>query len=740
MKWWDEGETLKAAESASSLSELLEQNEFYDQKALRWLEGQHIDKFLNAIDATESEKLKQFAFTWSYTDSESKTRGFPLLDWLWVIGPVYDWQRRHINLSDEPGAGRKLVARLAEFQLDWISRWWKWRCAEGKRFILDLTSVENAVIKALTQNEFESHLSEITDDIAIAIIERKPEFIDVLPGERCKVVLRHALEEEHKVVSIVETLSEQGIPSEAMAVIDNVFGSSKQSGVINQLDELVTRWQSPPGSDPVAIAMTQGHEDLSTLFRSRWSVPNQSLGSDSDKKLWEYPLEWGNVGRAFASAVRAAPDRFRLELGFSIGLRIAERAEEPSSEKISEHLKQVGIDPSNGMVDILLPMVKLWATLRTLAKYQANYWEHKTELVGLRARIASLAQAAPDLWAQSLPWILIRDSKLGDVAQAVTLELATTNPKVRSALENACNDDAETIKLKASGLWVLLNGLEDPRSDLPRTLADAAAHYMDGIPIFPHPLEPMSATWLGSIGVEQALANGVRRAASRFATEVRDQGGDIEEALTKALVKEIEVEFREIQPQLKLFGSSHSTSLPPILSVCQRPTSKSIEEPVYGCDLAWLLNATVRGRLSATWVEIVQVKKSTALYRHGNAMPRADSWRIESKQLNDILKWSATAAYWLIASGGEVLTIPAKHLAAIRQETKGDVHTKTFTVGYHEVRSVAISLEQYLVDLLIGQWVGTCSEDIVQFAQGDNPNIRPRMIIEVTISIGHEKQ
>jgi hypothetical protein len=263
---------------------------------------------------------------------------------------------------------------------------------------------------------------------------------------------------------------------------------------------------------------------------------------------------------------------------------------------------------------------------------------------------------------------------------------------------------------------------------------------MDGSPIFPHPLEPVSQTWLGSLGVEQAIVNGVRRAADRFAGEVRDQGADIEEALTKALVKEIEVEFRAIRPRLKLLSSSSPRSTTPALSVHQRPTSKQVEEPVYGCDLAWVLKATVHGRYSLTWVELVQVKKSLALQGTRSRTSRADSWEIKCKQLDDILRWSATASYWLIASGGEVMVIPAKHLLAIRHGSKSGDKVKTFTVGYHQVRSAAIPLGQYLVDLLIGQWVGTSSEDVVRFAKGGNSNIRPRVVVEITIDVGLDNQ
>lgn len=82
--------------------------------------------------------------------------------------------------------------------------------------------------------------------------------------------------------------------------------------------------------------------------------------------------------------------------------------------------------------------------------------------------------------------------------------------------------------------------------------------------------------------------------------------------------------------------------------------------------------------------------------------------------------------------------IPAKHLEAVRRGTEKHINAKTFTVGYHEVRSAAIPLEQYLVDLLLGQWVGTSSEEVVQFVRGENSNIRPRVVVEVTISVGQD--
>lgn len=738
MTIWSEEETLMAADKASRLSELLEQEDFVQRNALRWLKRRHVDKFLATVNAEESAKLLRLARGLHY-QSESNSAGFPFLDWLWVIDPNDDWKRQYLKTTDEDGSGRRLVARLAELNYDWVGRWWQWRCAKGHGFRNKILSSDKAVIDALNTREVEGHFSVLGEDFIAAIIGRKPDLIEALPQDRCGIILRSALEVEPSVSSFIEGLSQHGIPSDAATIIDDILNFHSESEVTRQLNELVTRWQGQSGSDPVAIAIKQGHESLEAFFRSPWQSTIRPSWRRGDDKLWTTILS-SDIGRAFATAVRAAHGRFRLEFGYSIGVLIAEEEAEPSTEKISAHLKKVGIEPPPKMVHNLLPMVELWAYLRMFAKYQASSWQHETELIGLRAKIVSLAATTPELWSQSLSWILFRASTLGDVAQAVTLELASSSPQVRASLDNACNEQAEDVRLKALGLRTLLLGLEAPDSGLARTLADAAAHYMDGSPVFPHPLEPISLTWLGSSGIEQAIADGVRRACGRFASEVRDQGADIEEALTKAIVKELEVEFREVQPRLKLLGSSRSRSPVPVLSMRQRPSSKKSEEPIYGCDLAWLLKATVRGRYSLTWVDLVQVKKSSNLQQSKSRAARADSWKIECKQLDDILKWSATAAYWLIASDGEVLVIPAKHLLAIRRGTKGGTSLKTFTVGYHQVRSAAIPMEQYLVDLLIGQWVGTSAEELVSFAQGGNSNIRPRVVVEITIDIGLDNQ
>ena len=731
---WTEKEALDAVEQVPTLSALMGREGFEDS-ALRWLAPAHVRKFAEAVNEEEASKLRTYANGWAWT-GQRHTLGFPLLDWLWVVGAGADWSRRYLSTNGEPGAGRILVVRLAVFEPDWIGRWWQWRCENDRGISTD--SLTAAIIHTLTLSDLEHHELELGDQVVAGIVRMQPRLLPALPSERRGELLGLALAATFEEPDLMGALSRFGLPSDAAGLIDRILESEEEWRALQLLDQLVEKWEGPAGSDPVSQAISAGHERAAMLLRSPWHNPPRDSGRGRAPDVWAVGPPWQSVGQAFAAAALAAPGLFELELGFTIGTRLSGEGREPSAGEVHRHLKTFNPGATQALVESTLPMARLWAALRTLAKYQAESWKHDTELVGLRAKSVALATEAPGLWARALRWILLRAEVLGETAQAVTLELAATTSVVRAALESACGDETEAVRLLAQGLWTLFNGLTEPGPALARTLADAAARHMDGTPVFPHPLAPMSATWLGSTGIESAITDGIRRAASRFAVEVRDQGGDVEEALAKALVKEIEVEFRQIQPQLPLFSPGRYRPQTPLLSVRQRPASKQVEEPIYGCDIAWLLNAEVRGRYSATWVDLVQIKKSTAIRYQPGGGRSADSWRIDRQQLSTILKWSMTATYWLIASAGEILVVPARHLAAIQQGTRKQARGKAFTVGYHEVRSAAIPLEQYLVDLLIGQWIGTTEERVLQFARGEDSNIRPRLVVEVTIAVGEQ--
>ena len=62
----------------------------------------------------------------------------------------------------------------------------------------------------------------------------------------------------------------------------------------------------------------------------------------------------------------------------------------------------------------------------------------------------------------------------------------------------------------------------------------------------------------------------------------------------------------------------------------------------------------------------------------------------------------------------------------------GAKKSATRTLGYNDVRSAAVPLEQYLIDLLIGQWIGTNAKDTMDFVK-ENLKIKPRIVIDVVI-------
>lgn len=734
---WDKEEVEKAAQEATVLSALLDRENFYKEDGLNRLRCSHLQRFLCALDDEEAGKLRQYAEGWHYTNEPYTTSGLPLLEALWSLEPLQGDEPDGPRHDDRRLTGRDVVLTLARHEPEWVGRWWEWRC---KRETQGTDLLTNAMIRALSPEDAERYISDVDANVLLTLVRTNPTLLRGIPAAQRGRILSLALDDTSNNPEVIESLLRSGWPYNAMYVIDEILAHGDRPSHCEVLENLHKRLEKIGLRGPAAIAVEQRHPGLLALLRSPWHETTHPYATQKDYKgnvnLWERGPE--RLSRFFMALVSANPDPFRVELGYSVAMKRVD-GQDPTEESVFETVRRLGIDnPPAALVRAVLPAADLWATLHTLAQYENDSWKHATELVGLRTKVASIGAAHPVLWAEALPWILVRANALGSVAESVTLELAASSTHVRQALEAACEDAAEHVRLRARGLWALFNGLEGPEVGLARTLADVAALHMDGTPVFPHPLEPMSATWLGSLGIESVLVDGVRRAAERFAGEIRDQGADVEEALTKALVKEIESEFRSVRPRLHLIGRSISRSQTPVISVRQRPISKKTEEPVYGCDIAWLLDADVRGRYRMTWVEIVQVKKSLAIPLRFNKKLRVDSWKIKIKQLSDILEWSATATYWLIASAGEILVIPARHLLAIERGTRKKTPRETFTVGYHEVRSAAIPLEQYLPNLLIGQWVGTSTESVVRLARGEDSAIRPRVVVEVRISVGIE--
>jgi hypothetical protein len=65
--------------------------------------------------------------------------------------------------------------------------------------------------------------------------------------------------------------------------------------------------------------------------------------------------------------------------------------------------------------------------------------------------------------------------------------------------------------------------------------------------------------------------------------------------------------------------------------------------------------------------------------------------------------------------------------------------TRSFTARYQDIRHGAISLGQYLCDLLVGMWVGSSNPDTLRVVSGSDARTRPRTVLEIRVRAGSDQ-
>lgn len=380
-------------------------------------------------------------------------------------------------------------------------------------------------------------------------------------------------------------------------------------------------------------------------------------------------------------------------------------------------------------VATFVPMAELWHILKSIDEFGAPYQNHHVELLGYRQMLMQSVNAYEEMWLQALPLVMrhARRNHIKSDIVAATCQLgALADSQLRSLV---AGDDPEVAAL-SRGILAMMAGLEDPSAAHLALLADTLAQYQDGTPKFPSPLSLRSSTWMSSLRFEERLRSAVKNCCGQFTDHVRDHNGSVEEALTatlqKMLVERLSVAGRPIAGTLSEFAGA------PALRLLQREISKNEEETEYGCDLAFLVKASAPDVYRMEWADLVQVKKSRAMSTANATALTSDSWTIKIKQLNTLIGKSATAVYFLICAEGEILVVPARYLLGFVHGKEGAENNDTRTLGYNDIRSAAIPLEQYLIDLLVGQWLGSSSQETLGFV-GGNQKLKPRLVIEAII-------
>lgn len=469
-------------------------------------------------------------------------------------------------------------------------------------------------------------------------------------------------------------------------------------------------------------------ERVASLIVSQWTWQG------TDDKLWRpygEPSQSAWIERVVGASGSPVIERLLVELGFAIGTYAAERdvAENwaPLDDGSFGYLAETGL---SALPPRLAQQSRLWRTVRQLADYRSSY-RHTTEMLGAETRLLEFASRAPDEWAAALPWLLARAHLLRGAVESISV-LVAEHPSVTAVLESLVSSgESSTVRDRATGVLAMNSGLSSATEHLKWQIMTFAARQLDGSPAFPHPLEPMSSTWLGSLSVEAELRRAVTTAEHEFREFFGSHAGIEEEACTRNLLDNVHRSLTSLKGRTRALSRTAGNA--PLLTIGHRQVPKS-EEASWGCDIAFVVKVALPSVIQAEIAEFVQVKKPEAPRKSG-----LEAWRITTKQLDDVLRLSDSSVYWLLGRFGEVLVVPAKLLRALRVGRK---HTTvgSFIAPYHEVRSAAIPLSQFLTDLLVGMWLGSTKEDALKAAGGADNRTVPRFIVTISINLQGEGQ
>jgi hypothetical protein len=462
---------------------------------------------------------------------------------------------------------------------------------------------------------------------------------------------------------------------------------------------------------------------------------------------WNPEKEWEEKGYYYDEDMKKA-----LSILSASGEALIKKSACTLGYEIGRYCQDKGLDPSDqslvtsflsahGFTFLHLPtdvyqQAKLWGMLRRVVEYTSR-WETKTERLGAEMVLQQFVADNPSAWARSLPVLLIHMERFRGIVEALTVGIYEKSADVQSVLKSSVeSSDDVNIRDRARGLVALCGGMNSIQEDVAFSFVSQVARLFDGYTSFPHPLEVRSATWLGSLSVESIMRQQIQEAESNFQLYFKQQGGVEEEAPTARLLGEIDFAFRRQQLQVKGLGLDQSRKVPRItFSQMQVP---KVDENTYGCDISFILKGNIQKAFRIESADLVQVKKPLKIQtderKHGRFR---EAWSIEVSQLNDILEYSQTAVYWLIQPSGQVLVVPSKLLLGIIRGS-GKSNQGSVAVGYHQVRSVAISLSQYLIDLFLGLWLGPNREKTLKFARGEETMTKPMHIVEVNVVWGEQ--
>lgn len=527
-------------------------------------------------------------------------------------------------------------------------------------------------------------------------------------------------------------ISTDNLTDKVIRILSNILNPEICSSLLEGKNLNILSHILKHGRSTLVTEMTELAPDrVLEIIRERWNPEKEW-----EAKGYYYNEEMKKALAILSVSGEAVIKKFACALGYEMGRYCQDKGLDPSDEDIvPSFLSKHGFTFLHVPTEVYT-QAKLWGMLRRVAEYTSR-WETKTERLGAEMLLRQFVAANPATWAQSLPSLLIHMEKFSGIVEALTVTIYEESGDVQSVLRSSIefSDDVK-IRDRARGILALCDGMNSIQEEVAFSFVSQVARLFDGYTSFPHPLEIRSATWLGSLSVESIMRQQIQEAESKFQYYFKRQGGVEEEAPTARLLAEIEVAFRRQQLQVKGLGLDQSKKVPRItFSQMQVP---KVDENTYGCDISFILKGNIQKAFRVESADLVQVKKPLKIQTSERNQGRfKEAWSIDVSQLNDILEYSQTAVYWLIQPNGQVLVVPSKLLLGIIRGS-GKSNQGSVSVGYHQVRSVAISLSQYVIDLFLGLWLGTNIEKTLRFARGEETMTKPMHIVEINVILGEQ--
>lgn len=446
------------------------------------------------------------------------------------------------------------------------------------------------------------------------------------------------------------------------------------------------------------------------------------------KNPWEglFPerSSYSSSGWNFKSGVKSlTPDWLRVvraELGFQLATGYYARDDYAEVGIVEKLLGDAATPEKSALLD---KFTRLWVALRRVSGHKGWDDQSRAARVAVESYIMQLVEDSPVLWAESLHLILAKAGEIGELADIITITLASRSQEVEDALR-FIGDHSESQELRehARGLLLLAQSMDQPKPAVVNQMIDMLSRWAGRGVLFPHPLSPSSKTWLASHDGEAEIQLGLRSGLRQFEEHFRLQGAEDERALVGRLLTELAVPFRAQSPVTSALGRL-GLGTKPRIRIEHRPFTPT-EEKAHGPDVAFITRASLHGSMKIEFAEFVQVKKPN---RHRGRWK--ESWKIDIEQLNNLLTTSATSVYWLIDWEGRVCAVPAKYIKAWMPTKAG----ATFTLGFNSIRSAAIPAEQFLSELFLGAWVGNHHPTTMKIARGEVPGLVPRNLVEVSV-------